>query len=51
MNDVSYALDLRPVLGEIARQWQRIHPSDLTVSEALQLVDVLYAITDRLDAR
>jgi hypothetical protein len=46
-------LDLGPVLGEIARKWQRIHehvhPSELTADEALNLLDALAVITDRLD--
>ena len=48
--NVSHALELRPVLGDIARQWQRIHPYDLTVPEALSLLSFLTGITDRLDA-
>jgi hypothetical protein len=47
--NVSHALDTRPILGEIARQWQRIHPHDLTMPEALTLLGVLYDITERLD--
>jgi hypothetical protein len=47
--NVSRALDLRPILGEIAKRWQRIHPYDLTVSEILSLLSVLTSITDRLD--
>ena len=47
--EVSHALDTRPILGEIARQWQRIHPHDLTMPEALTLLGVLYEITERLD--
>lgn len=41
---------LRPILGEIARRWQRIHPKDLIASEALQLLGLLTEITDRIDA-
>lgn len=50
----THDIDMRPVLGEIAKQWQRIaehvHPSELTVSEALTLLNALQRITDRLDA-
>jgi hypothetical protein len=42
-------VDLRPVLGSIARAWRRIHPLDLTAPETLQLLGVLTEITDRLD--
>jgi hypothetical protein len=49
VSNVSHALDLRPVLGEIARQWQRIHPHDLAAPEALALLSVLTKITQRLD--
>jgi hypothetical protein len=52
MNDAtnaSHALDLRPILGEIARQWQQIHPGDLTAPEALNLLGVLSDIAERLD--
>ena len=45
-DNVSSALDTRPILGEIARQWQRIHPRDLTMPEALTLLAALYDITD-----
>jgi hypothetical protein len=47
--NVSHALDLRPILGEIARQWQQLNPGDLTAPEALRILGVLYDITDRLD--
>jgi hypothetical protein len=43
-------VDLSPILGEIAREWERIHPRDLTASEALSLLGVITRITDRLDA-
>ncbi len=43
-------IDLRPILGVIARAWRRIHPSDLTAPEALRLLGLLTEITDRLDA-
>jgi hypothetical protein len=46
--NVSHALDLRPILGEIARQWQQIHPGDLTAPEALNLLGVLSDITERV---
>ena len=42
--------DLTPLLGDIARRWQRIHPADLNVIEALSLLQALTTITDRLDA-
>jgi hypothetical protein len=45
--EVSHALDLRPILGEIARLWPTIHPGDLTAPEALRLLGVLYDVTDR----
>jgi hypothetical protein len=45
-DNVSHALDLRPILGEIARQWQQIHPGDLTPPQALNLLGALYDITD-----
>lgn len=48
--NVSHALDLRPVLGDIARQWQHINPGEPTAPEALRLLGVLNDITDRLDA-
>ncbi|MCV7005663.1 hypothetical protein [Mycobacterium gordonae] len=40
-------LDLRPILGDIARLWPQIHPGDLTAPEALRLLGVLADITDR----
>ncbi|MCV7381457.1 hypothetical protein BST11_16950 [Mycobacterium alsense] len=46
---VSYALDTRPLLGEVARLWQRIAPFDLTVPEIFALMHVLQGIADRLD--
>ncbi|WP_204080757.1 hypothetical protein [Mycobacterium riyadhense] len=46
--NVSCALDLRPILGEIARRWQHLHPGDLTAPEALRLLGVLTEIGDRL---
>lgn len=42
-------VDLRPLLGEIARIWRRIHPYDLTAAEALSLLSLLTAITNRID--
>lgn len=41
-------IDLSPVLGEIARRWQGIHPGHLTAPEALRLLNVLCDIGDRL---
>jgi hypothetical protein len=41
------------VLGEVARQLrhlhEEVHPRELTVSEALALLDILQRITTRLD--
>jgi hypothetical protein len=52
-NAVSHALDTRPLLAELARLLKRlrdeIHPYDLTMTEILDLLTPLYAITDRLD--
>jgi hypothetical protein len=31
-------IDLRPILGVIARAWQRIHPLDLTHDEVMSLL-------------
>ncbi|MEM6109509.1 hypothetical protein AAHS21_25240 [Mycobacterium sp. 050272] len=42
-------IDLRPILGAIARSWQRIHPSDLTADEALKLLTIFMGIENRLD--
>jgi hypothetical protein len=42
-------VDLSPILGEIARFWQQVHPGDLTAREALRLLAVITQITDRLD--
>lgn len=49
MSTANVSLDLTPILGEIARRWNRIAPSDLTATEALQLLHVLVEITHRLD--
>ncbi|GAA2776930.1 hypothetical protein GCM10010533_13730 [Mycolicibacterium pallens] len=38
-----------PLLGEIARHWQRIHPGDLTAPEALRLLGVLTDISERIE--
>jgi hypothetical protein len=43
-------VDLLPILGTIARAWNRIHPFDLTAPEAISLMGVLTEITDRIDA-
>ncbi|GJO43083.1 hypothetical protein DAVIS_04533 [Mycobacterium marinum] len=40
-------VDLRPLLGEIARLWPQIHPGDLTAPQALRLLGVLTEITER----
>lgn len=42
-------LDLRPILGVIARSWQRIQPADLTADEAFSLLTILMGIENRLD--
>lgn len=42
-------VDLTPILGQIAREWERIHPFDLTAREAVCLLAVITEITDRLD--
>ncbi|GAB7144419.1 hypothetical protein [Mycobacterium riyadhense] len=44
--NVSYALDLRPILGEIARRWQHLQPGDLTAPQALRLLGVLTDIAE-----
>jgi hypothetical protein len=50
MTDTADDVDLSPILGEIARFWQQVHPYDLTAREALLLLAVITEITDRLDA-
>jgi hypothetical protein len=42
-------VELRPVLGAIARAWKRIQPTDLTANEAFSLLSILMQIEDRLD--
>lgn len=42
-------IDLRPILGVIARAWQSIHPLDLTADEVMSLMTILMEITNRLD--
>ena len=42
-------IDLRPILGVIARAWRRIHPLDLTQDEAFSLLTTLMQITNRLN--
>jgi hypothetical protein len=53
-DNISLALDHRPILAEVARLARRIytsvHPNQLAPTEALQLLSVLTTITDRLDA-
>lgn len=48
--NASNALDLRPILGVIARSWQRIHPLDLTADEAFSLMNVLLDIENRIES-
>lgn len=48
--NISRAIDTRPLLGEIARIWQQIHPYYLTWPEIFALLHVLCGITERLDA-
>lgn len=40
---------LLPILGEIARCWELIHPGDLTAPEALRLMGVLMDIRERIE--
>jgi hypothetical protein len=42
-------IDLRPMLGVIARSWARIHPLDLTADEVFSLLTLLMQIENRLD--
>lgn len=49
MSTANISVDLTPILGEIARRWNRIGPSDLTAAEALRLLGVLVEVADRLN--
>jgi hypothetical protein len=42
-------IDLKPILGVIARAWQRIHPLDLTADEAFSLLTLLLDIENRIE--